>query len=311
MHDRPAPRRRGLLLFAVVLGCPLLPRIGVAQELEPRSYVNLPIGMSFAGLGYTHSEGGVATDPTLPIEGAEVTVDTAILAYARSLGLGGKSAKIDMLVPYSWLDGSADVAGVPRRRVVDGFADPSLRLAVNLIGAPALSPREFASYTQDLIVGVSLRVTAPLGQYDAERILNLGTNRWSFKPEVGVSKRWNRWLFDVSLAASLFTDNDDYLGGHSAQQAPLYSVQSHLIRTFARGMWVALDATWYAGGATTIDGIRSDNRAETSRVGLTLALPLDPRNSLKLYAATGVSERVGTDFDTAGVAWQYRWGGGR
>jgi hypothetical protein len=294
-----------LLLVAVAPWC----RVATAQELEPRAYTNLPVGLNFVGIGYGHSSGGVGVDASLPVEDAELTVQTAFAAYARSLDVAGRSAKIDVVLPYGWLEGTALVNGERRRRVVDGLADPSVRFGVNVLGAPALSPAMFARYQQDVIVGVSVRVTAPLGQYDDTRVVNLGTNRWSFKPEIGASKRWQRWSVDVAAAATLFGDNDDTPGGR-LQQDPLYSLQTHVIRTFGRGVWAALDATWYAGGRTTVGGVERDDRLDNSRVGLTLALPLDARNSVKIYAATGVSDRVGTSFDTVGIAWQYRWGGG-
>jgi hypothetical protein len=281
-----------------------------AQDLEPRAYVNLPTGLNFFVVGYTRSTGGVTADPAVPIEDADLTVDTMVLGYVRSLALRGRSAKIDIIVPYSWLDGSARLDGVPLQRSVDGFSDPSVRLAVNLWGAPALSPQEFAAYRQDVVVGASVRVSAPLGQYDHGRYVNLGTNRWSIKPELGISKRWGHWSLDLSGAVVLFTDNDEYVNDRTLEQDPLYSLQTHVIRMFGRGIWAAVDATWYAGGRTRVEGVEKDDRKNNSRVGLTLALPINARHSLKLYAATGVQQRTGTDFDTAGLVWQYRWGAG-
>ena len=115
-------------------------------------------------------------------------MDTEILAYARSLNVMGKSAKFDMIVPYSDLSGSALVAGQPRERNVEGFNDPRFRFSMNFYGAPALSLDEFAKYQQDLIIGASVQVSAPLGQYDDTRLVNLGNNRWFVKPDIGISK---------------------------------------------------------------------------------------------------------------------------
>jgi len=261
-------------------------------------------------VGYGYSSGGLATDPAVELEDADLTVESVVLGYVRSLDLWGRSGKIDVIAPYSWLDGSARLDGMQLQRTVDGFNDPSVRLSVNLWGAPALSPREFAGYQQDLVVGASMKVTAPLGQYDRERIVNLGTNRWSIKPEVGVSKRWGQWALDLAGAVVLFTDNDDFFNGHTLEQDPLYSLQTHLIHMFGRGIWAAVDATWYAGGRTQVDAVAKDDRKGNTRIGVTLALPINARQSIKLYAATGVHVRTGTDFDTGGVAWQYRWGAG-
>ena len=281
-----------------------------AQELEPRAYTNTPVGLNFLIAGYAYSSGGVATDPALPIKDAHLHIHSAILAYARSLNVLGTSGKVDVVLPYAWLSGSAEVVGQPREREVSGLADPRLRFSVNLYGAPALSVEEFTSYKQDLIVGASLQVGIPLGQYDSEKLVNLGTNRWSVKPELGISKAWGRLTIEASGGITFYTTNDDFFGGKSRAQEPLYSLQGHLSYNFSPGMWVGLDGTYYTGGRTTTDGVQDNNFQGNTRVGVTFALPVNRYNSIKLYASTGVSTRTGGNFDTLGIAWQYRWGGG-
>lgn len=152
-----------------------------AQELEPRSYSNAPVGLNFLIAGYGYAEGGVAFDPSVPLTNADMKIHTAVLAYARTLDVLGRSGKFDVVLPYVWLSGTADFEGQPRQRDVSGFGDPRLRFSVNFYGAPALSPEEFATYRQDLIVGASLQVSVPTGQYDADKLVNIGTNRWAFK----------------------------------------------------------------------------------------------------------------------------------
>ena len=191
-----------------------------------------------------------------------------------------------------------------------GLGDPRFRVSVNLFGAPALSAKEFASYQQDLIVGVSLQVSAPLGQYDDSKLLNLGNNRWSFKPELGISKAWGPWTFEVAPSVTFFSDNTDFFGGNTFAQAPIYAVQAHLLYTFQSGVWMALDGIYFAGGHTALNGVKSDNEQRNTRAGFTLALPIDRQNSLKLSASTGVSTRTGSEFSAVAIAWQYRWGGG-
>jgi hypothetical protein len=189
---RAIPRLRGARLSVVLLTLALiaLGRGADAQDLEPRAYVNTPVGLNFLLAGYGYAAGGVATDPSLPLQNADIKVHSALLAYARALDVWGTSGKVDVVVPYAWLSGSADVMGQSRERDVSGFADPRLRFSVNLYGAPALSLQEFAHYRQDVIIGASLQVSAPLGQYNPDKLVNIGTNRWSFKPEVGISKAW-------------------------------------------------------------------------------------------------------------------------
>ncbi len=308
---RHGARRRGTV-SAVVAAALLVGAAGLAgaQDLEPRSYVNTPVGMNFLVAGYAYTTGGVAGDPSLPLENASVDAQAALLAYARSFGVLGKSSKVDLILPYGWLDGSATFDGVPHEREIAGLLDPRVRWSVNLYGAPAMGLEEWKGYRQDIIVGASLQMSVPIGQYDSDKLVNLGTNRWFFKPEVGVSKSWGPVSFEVAGAVTLYTDNDAFFNGNRREQDPLFSVQSHLVWAFWRAAWTSLDVTWYGGGQTSVNGVRRDDELSSSRVGLTLALPLSANYSAKLFGSTGVSTRTGTDFDTVGLALQYRWGGG-
>jgi hypothetical protein len=281
-----------------------------AQDIEPRAYSNAPVGVNFLVAGYGDTQGGLPSDPALPITNDDLKTSSAILGYARALGLRGKSGMFQVIVPYVWLSGSADFAGETVQRVVNGFADPLFRLSINLYGAPALTLKDFADYKQDWIVGAGLRVSAPLGQHDESRVVNIGVNRWSIRPEMGISKATGQWTLEITAGATLFTDNKDFFGGQTRSQDPLYSSQAHAIYSFPKGIWASLDATYFAGGRSTLDGIRSDDLQRNSRAGGTLALPVDIHNSVKLYASRGVSARTGNNFDLIGIAWQYRWGGG-
>ena len=281
-----------------------------AQDIEPRAFANAPIGINFLIGGYAFTRGALATDTAVPVTDARFTTSNAVLGYVRVLDLGGQSAKFDVMVPYSWLSGSAKLDGEPLERMVDGFGDPRFRLSVNLYGAPALTLKEFAKYQQDLIVGASLQVSAPLGQYDNSRVVNLGTNRWFFKPEIGVSKALGPWTLELAGAVTLFTDNPDFFKDRTRSQEPLYSLQGHLIYAFRSGIWASFDATYFTGGRTTLGDRLNDDLQRNWRLGTSLSLPLDIRNSIKLYASSGVSARTGNNFDLLGIAWQYRWGGG-
>jgi hypothetical protein len=281
-----------------------------AQELEPRLYANAPVGMNFAIAGYAYTTGGVAADPSVPLDNAKIDVHNAVLAYAHSFAVWGRSAKIDASGSYATLSGRADVAGVPLARDVSGWSDPRIRLSINLHGAPALTLPQIRSYQQDLIIGASLTAWVPVGQYDESRLINLGTHRWSLKPEVGASQVLGPWIVEVIGAAQFYQDNDEFLTSSTREQEPVYSVQGGGIRSFGSGAWLALFATYYSGGRTTVDGVRSRDFKENSRIGVTLSLPINRNNSIRVYANTGVSTRTGSDFDALGVAWQYRWGGG-
>jgi hypothetical protein len=281
-----------------------------AADLEPRAYVNTPVGLNFLIAGYAYSEGGLSTNASSPIKDAQLRIHTEILAYARTLDVWGKSGKFDVILPYSQLSGTAKVDGQPRERQVSGLHDPRFRFSVNFYGAPALSMQEFANYRQDILIGASVQVSAPVGQYDSSKLVNLGTNRWFIKPDIGISKAFGPLTLELTAGVIFFTKNEDYFGGKTLEQDPVYSTQTHVTYDFGRGVWGALDGTYDYGGRTTVNGVRGDDVQKNSRVGATLALPVNRNNSVKLFASTGVSTRTGSDYNLGGILWQYRWGGG-
>lgn len=282
----------------------------LAQDIEPRSYSNAPVGVNFLIGGYAHTKGGLAFDGATQITDPKLKTNSALFGYARVLDLWGMSGKFDAVVPYSWLSGTAQYRGEPVERKVDGLIDPRFRLSVNFYGAPALSLKEFREYKQDLILGASLQVSVPVGQYDETRLVNLGSNRWYFKPELGASKAFGSWTLEGKLAATIFTDNKDFFYGGRRSQDPIYSAQANVIYSFDNGVWASLDGTYLRGGRSTLNGVEGDDLQKNWRVGATLALPVDAHNSIKFHASSGVSARTGNNYDLVGVAWQYRWGGG-
>jgi hypothetical protein len=295
-------------LVAGVLMQTALPAAG--QDIEPRAYSNAPIGVNFLVAGYAYTRGGLAFDSSLPLTDPKLRTSSAVAAYATVFDMWGQSAKFDAVVPYTWLSGSAAYQGQPVERIVDGLANPAFRLSVNFYGAPALTLQEFPGWQQDLIVGASLRVSPPWGQYDPDKLVNIGSRRWSFKPEIGVSQAFGAWTVEGALAALFFTDNDDFFNGNTLSQAPIYSVQGHLIYGFRSGIWASVDATYFAGGRTTLNGTKNQDLQQNWRFGGTVAFPIDRANSVKFYLSSGLYARTGNEYDLAGIAWQYRWGGG-
>jgi hypothetical protein len=304
------PKRLLLCVAVGIIATALMATNAKAQDAEPRSYTNTPVGLNFLIAGYAYSQGKIPFDPSSSITDAQFQSHTAALAYVRSLDVWGKSAKFDVILPYSSFSGHGLLGSQPRERVMSGLGDPRFRFSINLFGAPALSVKEFANYKQDLIIGASLQVSAPLGQYDNSKLINLGNNRWSFRPELGISKAWGPWTVEVAPSVTFFTDNTDFNNGSTFAQAPIYWVRGSIIYNFPSGVWVSLDGTYFTGGRTTLNGVRDDNEQTNTRAGLTLALPVDRYNSIKLNASTGISTRTGSEFSAVGVAWQYRWGAG-
>lgn len=296
-----------LLAFCALLG---LLAVADAQDIEPRAYSNAPIGINFLVAGYAYTQGALSFDPALSLTDADLRTNNAVIGYARVLDLGGKSGIFDVTLPYTFLSGAAIYEGEPVERQVDGVSNPAFRLSWNFYGAPAMGLGEFRSWQQDLVIGASLRVSAPWSQYDSSRLVNIGTNRWSFKPELGISKTLGQWTVEGQLAATIYTENDDFFGGNTRKQDPIYSAQAHTIYGFKSGKWASFDLTWFGGGRTTFNGVDKQDLQQNWRLGATFAVPVNRKNSVKFYASSGVSDRTGNSYDLIGIVWQYRWGGG-
>jgi hypothetical protein len=280
-----------------------------AQDLDPRAYVWVPIKGNFLSSGFAFSEGGVLTDPSLPIENLQANVQTLNIGYLRSFNLLGKTATAFAALPYSWAQASEDVNGQRESISRSGLSDMRMRLSVLLIGAPATTIQKFAQVKHKTILGMSVTVTAPTGQYFSDKLINLGTNRWAFKPELALSHPMGkRWLIDVYTGVWLFTQNNQFYTGKSKRtQQPMGAFQAHLSYTIRPKMWLAVDATYYVGGESTINDVNKDDRQSNSRVGATFVFPVFKKSSLKLSASTGAIIRAGADFNTFSIGWQTTW----
>jgi hypothetical protein len=281
-----------------------------AQSLEPRAYSNAPTGLNFLIAGYQNSSGALLFDPSLPITDTNAKVNLGLLGYARTLDVGGKLAKFGVLLPYASLSANGFVDGNFRTRDTDGLGDPAFYFSYNFYGSPALSIKEYKAFQADTVSGFTFKLTAPLGQYESDKIINIGTNRWSFESGIGISQPVGNWTLEASAAVTLYTDNNNFDNGKTRQQDNIYSTQIHVTYSFPRNIWAALSATYFTGGRTTVDGVAKNDLQENWRTGFTLALPVNRYHSIKLYGSSGVSQRTGNNFDALGLVWQYRWGGG-
>ena len=280
-----------------------------AQTLEPRLYANVPVGMNFLIVGAGYSQGALESSPELELEDPNLNVRTGVLAYARSFDFFGKIAKIDIIAPSMDISGTAKQNGVELTRDVNGIGDIKTRFSLNLFGSPALGLKDFMDYKQDVIVGVSVQVTAPTGQYDETKLINVGTNTWALKPGIGISKRFGKAIVEFTADAEFYSINNEFVSGKLSRD-PVYSAQTHVIYNFQKGMWAALGVNYYWGGEAVINEIPKDNALANSRVSGLFMLPIDKYNAIKLVGSTGVSTRTGTDFNSVLLVWQYRWGAG-
>jgi len=292
---------------ATILLLLLAPLASQAQELEPRAYSPNPVGTHFLVTALSRSTGDVVFDASLPIEDASARLNAGVLGYGQTFGMFGHVASAAIAVPWVWGEVSGNV-GENRRSVErSGLADVRLRFAVNLMGGEALSPREFARRTPRTAIGASVVVVAPTGQYDNDKLINIGANRWAVKPELGISQPIGRWFVEGYVGAWFFADNDEYFGDSRREQQSLTALQAHVSYTFRPQLWLAADATYYSGGRTSIDGVPRADRQENTRAGLTLSVPLARSQSLKISWSDGTTTRFGGDFVTYSVAWQYAW----
>jgi hypothetical protein len=282
-----------------------------AQELEPRALINAPVGVNFLLVAAGYAYGNVLLDPALPLEDGRARLGTVGVGYLRSIGVFGMAGKIGLVVPAATGYWEATFAGADTSTSRTGFGDPLLKLSVNFVGSPALTLTEFRGYRQSTVVGASLQVAAPLGQYYPDRLVNLGSNRWSFSPRLGASQVAGRWLLEAYAGATFYTKNGDFYGGQTLTQEPLFDVQAHAIYGI-RGpdFWAAGSVGYGWGGRSTIGG-EPKSSIENVRFSGVLRVPLARGHALKLAYINGVRTRLGSDFDTFQLAYQYAWGGKR
>jgi len=278
------------------------------QDLEPRAYAASPVGANFLIAGVSRSSGAVVFDPALPVSDVHADVNGLVLGLGHTFNLFGKLGLVSAALPYAFVHATGKVSESDAEIHRSGLPDSRFKLSVNLRGNDAMTPREFVKAPSRTIVGASVVVTAPSSQYSHTKLVNLGTNRWSVKPEVGVSVPRGRWDIDAYAGAWFYSTNADfYPGGKRRSQDPVLTVQGHVSYTVRPRLWVAGDWTWYHGGSAAVEGGTPSSSLNNSRGGVTVSLPIGSRYSLKAAYTSGIVARTGTNFRTVSVAWQALW----
>ena len=295
------------LARCIALLASLLPLTSVAQELTPRTYWPAPVGTQLISAGLVFSEGDTVPDASLPVTGLDSSITTAYLAYARTLNLLGRSSNFIIELPYSDGDTQANHLELGSlRRDYKGMGDIAATLSINLMGAPTMTREEFAVFRSDPkpMLGASLKVVAPTGKYDNDRIINVGANRWAAKAELGyMTVLHPRWLLELELGAWFFEDNDDFLG-RTREQDPIYAAEVHLVHRFKPGFWASLDLNGYRGGTSTFDGRRLNDLQRDSKFGTTWVFPIARLQALKFSYAFGSVNDSDESFDVFSVSYQ-------
>jgi hypothetical protein len=300
------------LRVALTLAVLLLAPLCHAQDIEPRRWSHLPIGANFAGAAYAYTTGDIYLDPELKLENVKFDLQTIGVKYIRSFELLGKSARVDLAQPYQIGHWSGLVNGAPATVDREGLADTSVRFAVNLIGAPPLAGKEFAEYRaqadHETIIGMGLIVQFPTGQYYDDKLINLGNNRFAFRPQLGAVHNWGKWSAELTGQGWFFTDNNDFYNGKRLEQDPMYGADTHVIYTFRPGLWVSGSFGYAGGGTTTVNGISSNNDQSNIGWGLALGLPISRAVGVKFgYIGTRTQVGTGMDTDTFACAISVMW----
>ena len=297
----PTTRHAALALLVSIVTAPPVR----AQDLVPGAFTPAPVSINVVTVAATINSGDVTFDPALPVEQGHARLGWFIAGYNRTLSIAGRFASVGVGLPIVLGHVQGLVLGQFAETSRKGQGDMVSRVAVNLYGAPAMTPREFAAYQPATVVGVSATVNLPLGQYDPVQYINIGAHRWSIKPEVGVSRTWGHWTVEGDLGATFFTDNDDFRAG-TRSQAPIVSTQGHLIYKFRPALWIAGDGNYWTGGRVTTAGVEGTDYQRNSRLGVTVAVPVK-RQQVRISYSVGAYTTIGGDFQSLGVSYSYAW----
>jgi len=303
----------GLKLAGWLLGVLLACATCLGQDLTPRAYVITPVHSNAVVLTDSIFSGNLMFNGTVPITDATATVNAPILSFYHSFRFFGRSANITASLPYGVGNFNGTVMGSETSVYRSGMFDSAFRLAVNLKGGSAMEVGEFRKYQQKTVVGVSLRVSAPTGQYDPQRLINYGANRWAFKPEVGYSRRLGHWILDAYGGIWFYTRNSEFFSRNQyvpivqvQTQEPIAAFEGHLSYDVKARLWISLDANFWRGGRTSLNGVENPTTLQTSsRLGVTGSVPLNQHQSLKMSYNKGTYIRFGGDFHNLSVGWQY------
>jgi len=280
-----------------------------AQDLVPGAFRPVPVSINVVTLAATINSGDLTFDPSLPLEQGRARLGVFVVGFNRTLSIFGRSASIGVGAPIVRGHVQGLVLGQFAETSRTGAGDLVSRIAINLYGAPAMTPREFATYRPGTVVGVSATVGVPTGQYDPALFINIGANRWSFKSEVGVSRTEGRWTVEGDLGTTFFTENNDFRGG-TRSQTPIVSTQAHLIYTFRPALWIAGDGNFWTGGRVTTSGVQAALEQRNSRLGITVAIPVQ-RQQVRISYSAGAFTTIGGDYQSFGASYSYAWAAGR
>jgi len=268
--------------------------------------------VNFVGVAYGYTEADIFIDPALQLEDVKMKRHTWAAKYIRTFDLFSKSARIDLTQAYQEGRWSGLQKGVPASVTREGASDSFVRFAVNLFGAPPMQGKEYVAYRTrqktETIVGVGLTIRLPTGQYKDDKLINLGKNRFAFRPQLGVLHTQGKWTAELTTEVAFYTDNDEFFDGNKLEQDPLYIVDGHLIYSFRPGFWAGASLAYDWGGETSINGVDKDDRQQNVGWAVSMAYPLSRTVGLKFtYIGTRTQESTGFDSESVLASLAYMW----
>jgi Putative MetA-pathway of phenol degradation len=282
-----------------------------AQFAEAHHYDNAPVGVNQLELAYAYARSDASIDTSLVVADARFDLNQGTFTYTRYFGFLHRAAWVEASVPLADLSGS--ISGTNIQGSTTGSGDSSYAVTALLKGGPALSADQFTDYQPTTTVGVSLTISAPTGQYNSNKLLNLGSDRWSFKPEIAVSHPFGseqKWQCDVYAHAYFFTDNTSYKGREILRQEPLPGLEGHVSYFFVHNAWGSIDALYSFRGATVVDGVHQNDAQQSFMLGSEVNVSLNPRNSLVFQFAKALVHQNGPALTGFAVKYSYSWGKG-
>ena len=287
----------------------------LGQDLAPRAYLITPIHSNAITVTYSFLDGELLFDGTVPITDATARANISVLSFFHSMRFFGRTASITASLPYGFGNFHGTVLSTETNAYRSGLFDSSYRFSVNLVGGPAMDAGDFRNWSQTTLLGASLRVVAPTGQYDPQKLINYGANRWAFKPELGFSRRWGHWILDSYGGFWLYTENHKFFsknqlspGVNTQKQDPIFAFEGHFSYDVKPRLWASLDGNFWYGGRTSVNGaLNARTVQKNSRAGVTVSLPVSKHQSIKCSYSRGAYIRFGGRYDNVSVAWQYSW----
>jgi len=300
-----------LLLVCLALSFFCDPHTVRAQFTDPRNYTNAPVGVNQLELGYAYAHSNASIDTSITVAGAKFNLNEGIVDYTRYFSFFHRTAWLEPTIPIAGLSGS--ISGTNIAASVTGAGDSEYQFATLLKGGPALSPNQFANYKPTATIGASFTFTAPTGLYDSDKLLNLGSNRWSFKPEVAFSQPFGagqKWEVDLYGNAYFFTDNTSYHGREILRQEPLPGIEGHLSYSFTGNLWASLDTRYSFRGDTLVNGVNQNDSQQNFILGSEVNLSINPKNALIFTFAKALVHQNGPNATGFSVRYDYLWGRG-